>query len=56
MAQRKRIGSLVFAATGVAASFYAPFVCELEQACDATVVALDLPGQGASPLRASDGP
>lgn len=42
-------------AMGVAASFYAPFVCELEQACDATVVALDLPGQGASPLRASDG-
>jgi predicted alpha/beta hydrolase len=42
-------------AMGVAASFYAPFVRELEQTCGATVLALDLPGQGASRLRARAG-
>jgi predicted alpha/beta hydrolase len=42
-------------AMGVAASFYTPFVRTLEQACAATVLTLELPGQGASPLRAASG-
>jgi predicted alpha/beta hydrolase len=42
-------------AMGVAAGFYAPFLRDLERACGATVVALDLPGQGESPLRARAG-
>src|SRR5262249_46281983 len=46
---------LMLPAMGVAASFYTPFVHTLEQACAATVLMLELPGQGASPLRASSG-
>src|SRR5262249_62324743 len=42
-------------AMGVAAGFYTPFVHTLEQACAATVLTLELPGQGASPLRAASG-
>jgi predicted alpha/beta hydrolase len=40
-------------AMGVAAAFYTPFVHALEQACGATVLMIELPGQGASALRAS---
>jgi predicted alpha/beta hydrolase len=40
---------------GVAAGFYTPFVHRLEQAFAATVWTLELPGQGASPLRAASG-
>jgi predicted alpha/beta hydrolase len=46
---------LLLPAMGVEARFYDPFVRELERACGATVLTLDLPGQGRSPLRASAG-
>ena len=46
---------LMLPAMGVAASFYTPFAHALEQACAATVLMLDLPGQGASSLRAASG-
>jgi predicted alpha/beta hydrolase len=46
---------LLLPAMGVAARFYEPFARELEHACGATVLAIDLPGQGKSPLRASAG-
>jgi len=46
---------LMLPAMGVAAGFYTPFVHMLEQACAATVLTLELPGQGASPLRAASG-
>ena len=46
---------LMLPAMGVAASFYKPFANALEQACAATVQMLDLPGQGASSLRAASG-
>src|SRR5262249_61154479 len=46
---------LMLPAMGVAAGFYTPFVHRLEQACAATVLTLELPGQGASPLRAASG-
>jgi len=46
---------LMLPAMGVAAGFYTPFVHALEQACAATVLTLELPGQGASPLRAASG-
>lgn len=46
---------LMLPAMGFAASFYAPFVHTLERACAATVLTLDMPGQGASLLRATSG-
>lgn len=46
---------LLLPAMGVEARFYDPFVRELERACDATVLTIDLPGQGRSPLRARAG-
>src|SRR5262245_18278664 len=46
---------LMLPAMGVAAGFYTPFVHTLEQACAATVLTLELPGQGASSLRAASG-
>jgi predicted alpha/beta hydrolase len=46
---------LLLPAMGVAARFYEPFARELEQASGATVLTIDLPGQGSSPLRARAG-
>jgi predicted alpha/beta hydrolase len=40
---------------GVAASYYETFLARLAAACDAHVVALDLPGQGNHPARAQNG-
>ena len=42
-------------AMGVAASYYEPFLVRLQAACDARVLALDLPGQGGHPARARNG-
>jgi alpha-beta hydrolase superfamily lysophospholipase len=46
---------LMVPAMGVAARFYTPFVHTLQQPCAATLLTLELPGQGASPLRAASG-
>jgi predicted alpha/beta hydrolase len=46
---------MLLPAMGVAARFYEPFTRTLERACGATVLTVDLPGQGSSPLRASAG-
>lgn len=46
---------LLLPAMGVAARFYEPFARELERVCGATVLTIDLPGQGNSPLRARSG-
>lgn len=46
---------MLLPAMGVAARFYEPFARTLERACGATVLTIDLPGQGSSPLRARAG-
>lgn len=46
---------MLLPAMGVAARFYEPFARTLERSCGATVLTIDLPGQGSSPLRASAG-
>jgi predicted alpha/beta hydrolase len=46
---------MLLPAMGVAARFYEPFARALERCCGATVLTIDLPGQGSSPLRASAG-
>jgi predicted alpha/beta hydrolase len=46
---------LLLPAMGVAARYYEPLAAELGRTCNATVLSLDLPGQGDSPLHASRG-
>lgn len=46
---------LFLPAMGVPVGFYEPFLRDLASACGGTVVPIELPGQGAHPLRASAG-